>query len=280
MSWYYVQDGEAKGPVEQEQFEALVRDRVIHAGTMLWREGMATWQPYAEPLPPGPEPPIAPVAVTPRMGMGLAHGTCSRCGGDFRANELLHIGGVAVCATCKPLALQPLRVGVTPRHDHAEDIRKTHLSHEVHVKSVGSLYFVTGCIFGLAGLAVACEPAEARQYESARVYGIVAVVLALALISTGVGLRQLRPWSRILSGILAGIGLLGFPLGTLINGFILYLLFSEKGSMVFSEPYHRVIAATPHVKYRTPIVLWIALGIFLLFIAWVFYAGLSGPRRS
>jgi hypothetical protein len=65
---------------------------------------------------------------------------------------------------------------------------------------------------------------------------------------------------------------------TLINGCILYLLYSKKGSTVFLEPYQRVISATPHVKYRTPLYVWILLGIFLLFVAYVFVAFLSGPR--
>ena len=51
--------------------------------------------------------------------------------------------------------------------------------------------------------------------------------------------------------ILAGIGLIGFPIGTLISAYILYLLGSQKGVQVFSDEYAEVIAATPHIKYRS-----------------------------
>jgi hypothetical protein len=113
------------------------------------------------------------------------------------------------------------------------------------------------------------EP-EAAARRMGPLFWLVLADLAALLIATGVGLRHLRPWSRITSGIFAVIGLLGFPLGTLVNGCILYLLFSKKGSTVFSEAYRRVLAATPHVKYRTPLFVWILLAIFLLFIAWAF----------
>jgi len=46
-------------------------------------------------------------------------------------------------------------------------------------------------------------------------------------------------------------GLLGFPIGTLISVYILYLLFSQKGADVCSPQYQAVIAATPHIRYRT-----------------------------
>jgi hypothetical protein len=76
----------------------------------------------------------------------------------------------------------------------------------------------------------------------------------------------LRKWARIPTGILSGLGLLGFPLGTLINGYILYLIFSQKGKTVFSEEYQAVIEQTPHIKYRTSILVWILLGLVLLVI--------------
>jgi hypothetical protein len=47
------------------------------------------------------------------------------------------------------------------------------------------------------------------------------LVLGLAAILVGSGLRQLRRWTVIPVGLLSGIGLLGFPIGTLINGYIL-----------------------------------------------------------
>ena len=85
--------------------------------------------------------------------------------------------------------------------------------------------------------------------------------------------------ARVPTGILSGIGLLGFPLGTIINGYILYLVFSQKGTTVFSDEYHAVIAQTPHIKYRTSIVVWILVGLVLLLIAIGIVAAVIGARR-
>ena len=62
------------------------------------------------------------------------------------------------------------------------------------------------------------------------------------------------------------VGLIGFPIGTLISGYILYLLWGKKGRVIFSPEYQAVIAATPHVKYKTSIVVWILLGLVVVLI--------------
>jgi hypothetical protein len=68
------------------------------------------------------------------------------------------------------------------------------------------------------------------------------------------------------------LGLIGFPIGTLISVYFLYLLLSQKGAYVFSPEYAQVIAATPHIQYKTSIVVWIFLGLLLvvIFLAIVF----------
>ncbi|HIE96653.1 MAG: hypothetical protein ABGZ23_13735 [Fuerstiella sp.] len=64
---------------------------------------------------------------------------------------------------------------------------------------------------------------------------ILIPVLGIVHFVTAFGLWGLHSWARILTGLLAGIGLLWFPIGTIINGYVLYLVFSVKGSMVFSD---------------------------------------------
>ncbi len=93
------------------------------------------------------------------------------------------------------------------------------------------------------------------------------LALGIAQFIVGAAVRKLKLWSRIGVGILSGIGLLGFPIGTLISGYILFLVFGKKGKMVFSAPYKDIIAATPHVKYKTSKVVWIILGVVLAVIA-------------
>ncbi len=156
-------------------------------------------------------------------------------------------------------------LGVSGNPD-APDIRRAHLNHEANIKAVGSLYLL-GAVGGLlAGILFLVMPSSAKM-EGGNPFGIVAAVLMLALGALyfwlGRGLRGLKPSARIPAGILSGLGLLGFPFGTLINGYILYLLFSQKGSMVFSDEYKQIIADTPDIKYRNSIIVWIFLALIV-----------------
>jgi hypothetical protein len=96
--------------------------------------------------------------------------------------------------------------------------------------------------------------------------GAVYLVIGVLMLFVARGVRKLMPWARITTIVLACIGLLGFPLGTLINAYILYLMLAKKGKRIFEDDYKDIIEATPHVKYRTSIIVWIVLGILLLAI--------------
>ena len=63
---------------------------------------------------------------------------------------------------------------------------------------------------------------------------------------------------------MAAIGLLGFPVGTLINAYILYLLLSKKGALILSPAYAEIRRATPHIRYRMPVWNWIVIAIVVL----------------
>ena len=64
-----------------------------------------------------------------------------------------------------------------------------------------------------------------------------------------------------------GTGLIGFPVGTLINAYILYVVFCEQGRMVFSDDYHEIIRRTPHIRCRGSILVWILLTITISLMA-------------
>ncbi len=157
----------------------------------------------------------------------------------------------------------------------APDIRRAHLNHEASIKALGALYYL-GAI-GL--LAVGIIEMVAPSDDSVGVRLMIAV-FALGLgglyFWIGRGLRGLKSRARIPAVILAVIGLLGFPVGTLINGYILYLLLSAKGTMVFSDEYKQIIADTPDIKYRTSIIVWIFLGLLVALVAAAFIGAMVG----
>jgi hypothetical protein len=150
----------------------------------------------------------------------------------------------------------------------AESIRREHINHEASIKAVGTLYYLSTLGLVAAGLAIIFSTgalAGARMGDAAA--AAVMVVIAVGIFMVGRGLRTLRPWVRIPAVLLSILGLLGFPIGTLINGYIIWLILSKKGRLVLSPEYAAIVEATPDVKYRTSIVVWILLGLVVLLVA-------------
>jgi uncharacterized RDD family membrane protein YckC len=105
MSWYYADAGRQVGPVEEPALDDLVRAGVVRDDTLVWREGMANWQPHGAVR--GPKPPVP----MPAVPIGADSSFCSECGRPFPTNQLVAIGNANVCAQCKPLYLQRMREG-------------------------------------------------------------------------------------------------------------------------------------------------------------------------
>lgn len=168
----------------------------------------------------------------------------------------------------------------------AEQVRAAHLRHEVALKSVGSLYWF-GCLMlvvGSAGMlaALVVPGGSASSTHTDALAVIVAVYCALAVLFgvLGYGFRRLRPWIRIPATLVAVPGLFAIPLGTLIQAYILYLMFSAKGRVVLGSGYAGIVAATPHLRYRRTVGDWIALAIVVALIVGgvAFFAMIGGSR--
>lgn len=48
MNWYYAKDGQQAGPIDDTQLASLVAAGTIRGETLVWKEGMAQWQPYQQ----------------------------------------------------------------------------------------------------------------------------------------------------------------------------------------------------------------------------------------
>jgi hypothetical protein len=161
-----------------------------------------------------------------------------------------------------PYAAPTAPVEDVSAHPEAEAVRKAHIKHEASIKSVGTLYFLGAIVTTLGGLLGVTGRLKGDEDV---VTSAVMLVLGVALFFAASGVGNLRPWGRIVGCVLSGIGLIGFPIGTLINGYILYLFLSKKGRTIFSPEYQGVIAATPHIKYRSWLV-WIFLALVLIVV--------------
>jgi len=157
-----------------------------------------------------------------------------------------------------PYAAPAAPVDDVPANPEADAIRRAHINHEASIKAVGFLYYLGGVLLTLGGVA---SLVGAPRAAAGAAIALLLVVVGIGQLFAGWGVRSLRPWGRIVGCVLSAIGLLGFPIGTVISGYILYLLLSKKGRTIFTPGYQDVIAATPHVKYRTSILVWIFLAV-------------------
>lgn len=69
MNWYYVENGQQKGPVTQDQLDELARQGTIKADTLTWTDGMANWLPYSQARPGSGAAPAVPVGGSAYPGM-------------------------------------------------------------------------------------------------------------------------------------------------------------------------------------------------------------------
>jgi hypothetical protein len=171
----------------------------------------------------------------------------------------------------------PREMEPAPPPTEAEATRREYLKHEASLKGAASLYFIGG-IFLLLLAGIALSGWETLGGAKGWVLPLAGGLGAGSILSFAVasGLRKLKSWARISAVVLSGLGivlsLFGLPasvIGLLIHAYILYILLSPKSTMVCSDRYREIVAATSQIKSRTPVAVWIGFGLFLLaLIVW------------
>ncbi len=146
-----------------------------------------------------------------------------------------------------------------------ERIRQEHINAEATLKSVGVLYYLGTAVLILTGVFALLSVITGTSADAeALVLGLIFTPLGILQGFAAYGLRRLKSWARIPTTFLSVFGLIGFPVGTLISAYILYTLWSAKGRFVMTPEYKEIIAATPHVKRKTSMVLKVILIVLLL----------------
>ena len=128
MSWFYESAGRQAGPVDDAALAGLVNTGTVAGPTLVWRPGMAAWQPYQEiwaasaaaangqpsALSSGNNGNVATAvvarAITPAE-MLAGFGYCTECGRGHAADDLAPVLDRRICGACKPALLQRLREG-------------------------------------------------------------------------------------------------------------------------------------------------------------------------
>jgi uncharacterized RDD family membrane protein YckC len=105
MVWYYAQDRNRVGPVDDAEFQALVETGVIVPETLVWNETLPNWVRYAEVAMQMPQ--MSQQQQYTRQGTE----TCHECGRMFPQDNMIRYQDVWICAGCKPLFVQKIKEG-------------------------------------------------------------------------------------------------------------------------------------------------------------------------
>jgi uncharacterized RDD family membrane protein YckC len=127
-NWYYAAGGKQAGPVSEAELDALAASGTVNGDTLVWREGLADWQPHRVARPNvasfqatssdvAAPAQAAPAVSAPDSGMRF----CSECGQRRLERELVTFGDRLVCFACKDAFAQRLRQegGFTRRFQYA-----------------------------------------------------------------------------------------------------------------------------------------------------------------
>ncbi|MEK7952065.1 hypothetical protein [Luteolibacter soli] len=166
---------------------------------------------------------------------------------------------------------------VAPPALQVREVREEHMKHEASLKAVGFLGLLGGVLLLGSFAFVGIEAIAAGLLESSSSMSLLfEVAFGTLQIIAGIGLRQLQGWARIPAAIVAAVSMTSVPIGTIVGLYILYLLFSPKGSKVLSAEYREIVAVTPDMRYRTPRWFWIFILVAVLvlvgFVVFVFFA--------
>ena len=113
-----------------------------------------------------------------------------------------------------------------------------------HVTVAAVLQIVFGALLVLGALVIVFAFNFAGQFiedaEAAKILDYVMVPLVsvmclfgAAMITGGIGLLACKPWGRILTLIMAGMGLLNIPIGTLKGVYIIWVLVQPETNQLF-----------------------------------------------
>jgi uncharacterized RDD family membrane protein YckC len=225
MSWYYSENNQRIGPVDDTAFRALVAEGKISADTLVWREGMPNWVPYAQSEQSASAPSAVATAGTGMVPPGsVGSAPCVECGRTFPVDEMVSYEGRYICPQCKPIFFQKVKEGaLVPGNYNYAGFWIRFLAYILDVIILQVFLYLFGMVLGLVLggsdavqiIATIASFVLALGYEVFFIgkYGATPGKMALKLkviradgLPLGYGLAAGRYLSKMLSAIILMIG--------------------------------------------------------------------------
>jgi hypothetical protein len=183
--------------------------------------------------------------------------TAPYCEAGSDAALSLWVINVELNSYASPLADIGVSASDAATMTQAERVRHQHLNREAAIQAIGLLWYLGGgfqCLSSVVGAGVLFIYPTIDSSASVFLAGVFSI--GLVSIAIAHWLRHFFSGGRLSIGVLSAFAMLGFPFLALVNAYVLYLLFSRKGAMVFSSEYQEIMRQTPHMKYGTAVVIW------------------------
>ena len=114
-----------------------------------------------------------------------------------------------------------------------------------HVNILGWTYIVLGALGILLAIVLAVllvgigiisgdQTANNVLMVITVIVGGISALLSIPGVIAGIGLLNLKPWARVLTIILGVLNLPGFPVGTLLGVYSLYVMLDDETSTLFN----------------------------------------------
>lgn len=216
-------------------------------------------------------PPAGPAAVAGacpscRAAMAADAIICTSCGYNAETGKAMESAMVSAQPPPPPGSKKRKKKGkVNTGSKQDVRIREDNVQHERSLRGAAALFLFAGGLYFVVGLTMMFADFKPRDLEEGinpqgiRAVGFIVGALGFLILVVGIGVRTLRPWSRIPFIVLNVLNLLSFPVGTFISCYCIYLSAGVTGNYILSDEYREIVKRTPGVKAKTSIFVWIVL---------------------
>ena len=172
MEWYYADAGKRVGPIPEPEFRALWSAGKIAPEHLVWRAGMAGWQPLGTLEWPSQE------IFVPDAG------ACTECKGQFSPDDLLAFESARVCGGCKEAFFQRLReqgvAGVLETFHRFAGFWIRVLARVIDGAILWAFFIALMFMWEAAMRRVIFNPARANAYDIAAVWGGLGLIYLIS----------------------------------------------------------------------------------------------------
>ena len=160
----------------------------------------------------------------------------------------------------------------------AEALRRAHLWHESHLRSIGGLMVLFGAcalfpgllIFGIVSFSATAvvlldgDPLGVLRFVWPTLsVGLLFSTSGALFLVAGFGLRRLDPNLRLGASLVVCLWLLKVSALSVLTPLALYLLWSRAGRVVLSPRYQAAMRLTPDIPSRWSVLFWLALPLLV-----------------